>query len=283
MSTTPSGWYPNPHNAAEELYWDGSRWLGASRWRIVESRGQPAPAYSSTVADATVMRPAGGAWPPPSTYEPIAAAHDGYQLGMAQGAVNAPAASGAYDHPLPAGGYDPAWDTMPLTADGQPDLAFAPPGHGTPYPAPGYTQYPDAAHPPFPDAGYAPYAAGNPEAYPFPGTAHYPAPTYDESAALFAPQFPPPFAPAPVHTLSSNGYALASLLLGIGGFVLTGVPFLIGLVAGGIPDALAIVFGILGIVRSRSVGGAGGVFAIVGVVLGALALCMVPFGAGTLW
>ncbi|HWU47125.1 MAG TPA: hypothetical protein VN133_10260 [Humibacter sp.] len=33
MAPSPSGWYPNPRNAAEELYWDGSSWLGPSRLR----------------------------------------------------------------------------------------------------------------------------------------------------------------------------------------------------------------------------------------------------------
>jgi hypothetical protein len=33
MTPSPSGWYPNPRNAAEELYWDGSSWLGPSRLR----------------------------------------------------------------------------------------------------------------------------------------------------------------------------------------------------------------------------------------------------------
>jgi len=258
MSMTPSGWYPNPHNAAEELYWDGSRWLGASRVRVVENavetasgtRAAESVGYSSSLEDATVVRPAGGSWPAPTT-------------------------------------YDPAWDTVPLTADGL--SALAPAGHGAPYPSPGcapyadagYAAYPDAGYAQYPDDGYAQYPAGfAPYSSGYPAPATHPASGYGHQAVA---PFPPPFEPTRVSSVRSNGFALAALLLGIGGFVLTAVPFLIGLVAGGIPDLLAILFGVLGVVRSGRVAGAGLVFAVVGIVLGMLGLGMIPLGAGWLW
>ncbi len=46
----PAGWYPNPWNGAEELYWSGSAWTGISR-----TARRPA---ASEVEDATMMRPA---------------------------------------------------------------------------------------------------------------------------------------------------------------------------------------------------------------------------------
>lgn len=80
-----------------------------------------------------------------------------------------------------------------------------------------------------------------------------------------------------------NGIAIAALILGIWGFMTTWIPLFIGLVLGGIPDILAIIFGIMGIVRARKVGGKGMPLAIVGLVLGSLAFISIFFGAGTIW
>lgn len=81
----------------------------------------------------------------------------------------------------------------------------------------------------------------------------------------------------------TNGFAVAALVLGIWGFMTTWVPLFIGLFLGAIPDILAIVFGILGIVRASANGGRGFAMAVVGLVLGGLAFVSIFFGAGTIW
>lgn len=80
-----------------------------------------------------------------------------------------------------------------------------------------------------------------------------------------------------------NSLAIAALILGIWGFMTTWIPLFIGLVLGGIPDILAIIFGIMGIVRARKIGGKGMPLAVVGLVLGSLAFISIFFGAGTIW
>ncbi|MGN8050580.1 hypothetical protein ACTJKO_12910 [Curtobacterium sp. 22159] len=75
---------------------------------------------------------------------------------------------------------------------------------------------------------------------------------------------------------------MAALVLGIFGFLVTGVPFFIGLLLGGIPDVLAIIFGICGIIRANRVR-RGAAMAVTGLVLGALAFISIFFGAGTFW
>jgi hypothetical protein len=53
----PAGWYPNPWNDAEELYWSGAEWTGISR---AAHRPQPAvpPPAVDAIEDSTIMRPA---------------------------------------------------------------------------------------------------------------------------------------------------------------------------------------------------------------------------------
>lgn len=82
---------------------------------------------------------------------------------------------------------------------------------------------------------------------------------------------------------ATNGMATAALVLGICGFVLTAVPLFIGLFIGGIPDILAVVFGIIGINRSGKLNGAGKAQAIVGLVLGGLGFLAIFVGAGWIW
>lgn len=82
---------------------------------------------------------------------------------------------------------------------------------------------------------------------------------------------------------STNAFAVAALVLGIWGFLTTWIPFFIGLFLGGLPDVLAIVFGILGIVRANALGGRGMAMAVTGLVLGGLAFVSIFFGAGTIW
>lgn len=82
---------------------------------------------------------------------------------------------------------------------------------------------------------------------------------------------------------TGNGFATAALVLGIFGFVVTPIPLFIGLFLGGLPNLLAIVFGIVGIVRANRLGGKGMAMAVVGLVLGSLATIAIFFGAGTVW
>ncbi|WP_262000606.1 hypothetical protein [Microbacterium sp. Mcb102] len=63
----------------------------------------------------------------------------------------------------------------------------------------------------------------------------------------------------------------------------TRIPLFIGLVLAGIPDVLAIIFCIMGVVRARKIGGKGMSLAVVGLVLGSLAFISIFFGAGTIW
>jgi hypothetical protein len=83
-------------------------------------------------------------------------------------------------------------------------------------------------------------------------------------------------------TAQSNGFATAALALGITGFVLMGIP-IIGWLIGGVPDILAVIFGIRGISRSGRLGGRGLVPSIVGLGLASVSLFSVLFGAGTIW
>jgi hypothetical protein len=80
-----------------------------------------------------------------------------------------------------------------------------------------------------------------------------------------------------------NPAALAALILGICGFLLTPIPFFIGLFLGGIPDILAIIFGIVGLVKAPKVGGRGFALALVGLILGGLGFLSIFTGAGTIW
>jgi hypothetical protein len=82
--------------------------------------------------------------------------------------------------------------------------------------------------------------------------------------------------------VQSNGYATAALVLGICGFVLMGIPFFIGIVLGGLPDLLAVAFGIAGISRAGRIRRGMGA-AVTGLVLGSVSLLSVFLGAGWLW
>ncbi|KRE30219.1 hypothetical protein [Agromyces sp. Soil535] len=87
----------------------------------------------------------------------------------------------------------------------------------------------------------------------------------------------------PAAPTARNGFAVAALVLGIWGFVTTWIPLFIGLFFGGIPDILAIVFGILGVVRANRSGGQGMALAVIGLILGSLAFLSIFLGAGTIW
>ena len=83
--------------------------------------------------------------------------------------------------------------------------------------------------------------------------------------------------------MGAVGSAVGGMVLGIWGFLVTWIPFFIGLVLGGLPDLLAVVFGILGIVSANASGGRGFVMALIGLILGGLAFLSLFVGAGTLW
>jgi len=109
------------------------------------------------------------------------------------------------------------------------------------------------------------------------------------NAPLARPAAPGPYErpaypqPAPFAVVQNNGYATAALVLGICGFVLMGIPFFIGIVLGGLPDLLAVAFGIAGISRAGRLGGRGMGAAVTGLVLGSVSLLSVFLGAGWLW
>jgi len=93
-------------------------------------------------------------------------------------------------------------------------------------------------------------------------------------------------APAPTLVVArqpANGFAVAALVLGIVGFVLMPIPLFVGWFLGGIPDILAVIFGIVGIVRARELRNAGLPLAIVGLCLGGVSLLSVFVGAGSVW
>jgi hypothetical protein len=100
-----------------------------------------------------------------------------------------------------------------------------------------------------------------------------------------APQAAPQLAgtPRPAYAPEPNGFAIAAFALGIWGFLTTWIPLFIGLLLGGLPDLLAVVFGIIGIIRANQMGGRGMALAVIGLVLGGLAFISIFFGAGTIW
>lgn len=80
----------------------------------------------------------------------------------------------------------------------------------------------------------------------------------------------------------TNGYAVAALVLGIFGFVVTAIPMFVGLILGVVPNILAVVFGIIAINHARKTG-VGLAMSIVAVVLAGVSLLSVSFGAGIVW
>jgi hypothetical protein len=98
-------------------------------------------------------------------------------------------------------------------------------------------------------------------------------PPFDEPYRPGPPQYGPP---------PSNGLAVAAFVLGLFGFLVTWIPFFIGLFLGFVPDVLGIVFGIAGIIRANRVRRGMGL-AVTGLVLGGLAFLSIFVGAGTVW
>jgi hypothetical protein len=97
-----------------------------------------------------------------------------------------------------------------------------------------------------------------------------------------------PYAPQPypaygTGALPKNGLATASLILGVVGFVVTLIPFFIGLLFGGVLNILAFIFGIVGAVNAKRVGNLGQGPAVAGIVLSCVAFLLMFVGAGTIW
>jgi hypothetical protein len=195
-------------------------------------------------------------------------------------------------YPEPGTGFVRWWDGAawgPYQAPQQHPVPLAPPA-----------SFPAAPAPTAPFAAAEPHPFGRPVApaeppsgqvyQPYPGAAPQPlsaAPSLDAPQPVngdwrytvgptvgYVPR------PAPVAT---NGFAVAALILGIWGFLTTWIPFGIGLVIGGIPDILAIVFGIVALTRAPRLAGRGTAPAIVGLILGGLAFLSIFIGAGTVW
>jgi hypothetical protein len=106
-----------------------------------------------------------------------------------------------------------------------------------------------------------------------------PAPYYPPPPQPYHAGYPAPgFAPAP-----TNGLATASLVIGIVGFVVTLIPFFVGLLLGGMLNILAFIFGIIGVVTANRLRGVGQGSAIAGIVLSCVAFALMFVGAGTIW
>jgi hypothetical protein len=81
----------------------------------------------------------------------------------------------------------------------------------------------------------------------------------------------------------TNGYATAALVLAIAGFFLMGIPLFIGWVLGGIPDILAVIFGIVALNRQAPLNQIGRGKAIAGIIIAGISLLSVLIGAGSIW
>jgi len=96
-----------------------------------------------------------------------------------------------------------------------------------------------------------------------------------------------PSAPQPVYQGAApsltNGYATASLALAIVGFFLMGIPLFIGWFLGGIPDILAVIFGIVALNRAAPRNRIGRGAAIAGIIIAGISLLSVFIGAGSIW
>jgi len=79
MTNVPSGWYPNPHNPGEEMYWDGTSWSGAAR-KLSASRIEEA-----TLVRADAAAPAQPTGAPEPAWQP--AGQRAHQPGAGQAVV----------------------------------------------------------------------------------------------------------------------------------------------------------------------------------------------------
>ena len=278
----PAGWYPNPWNDAEELYWSGTEWTGISRVVHHESPAAfdasvSAPSSASDIEDATIMRPA-SASPLPSASDPAyggtAAASDGAQV------IGAPPVSSSsrapYGAPQPAVAEQAAPDaTRSISYDppqpfyAAPAAPYAAPGYGAPYATP---QAAPSATPEAPQSTPAP-----PVGYTMPfGQGGAPAQTQGQTQGQG--QSPAPDAASIRWALGNSApgqpvgnprakFGLIAMIIGIVAVVFAIIPGLS--LAAWLPAFVAIGLGIVGYL-----GGRPRTFALVGIVTGGVALAV---------
>jgi len=119
------------------------------------------------------------------------------------------------------------------------------------------------AQPPAPSYAVQPYQP-SPQAY-------YGAPNVYAPGAYLGQQRP------------TNGFALASLILAIFGICVGIIPFFIGLFLSFAPCVLGIVFGSLGIARSKRIGGYGFGMALAGLIIAGVNFLLYFTGYGIIW
>ena len=240
-SAAPAGWYPNPWNESEELYWSGSEWTGISRairrpgpardndGSAVPGHVSGVPGYASEVDESTVMRPV--------SYEaPTSSAPSAHEPPVYEPPVYEPP---AYRPSLPPYPYDAA-------------------------PSPAYPT-PSAYPSPAPSA-YAPAPA--PASYSAPGSAATPAGEADAASIRwsFGEGRPDPSAANTAGGFRSR-FGLIAMVVGIVAVVFAVIPGVS--YASGIPALVAVGFGIAGFLRGRPRG-----FALAGIILGGAALAV---------
>jgi hypothetical protein len=81
---------------------------------------------------------------------------------------------------------------------------------------------------------------------------------------------------------ASNRAATVALVIAIVGFVVTKIPALAGLIAGGPEDIAALVLGVIGIVTAFK-RGSGKAKAIAATLIAVATVVEIPFGEGWLW
>ena len=79
-----------------------------------------------------------------------------------------------------------------------------------------------------------------------------------------------------------NGFAVASLVLGVAGLAVGVIPLFIGLILSFLPTVLAILFGLIGLART-STRHSGFVPALLGTLLGSLTAFLWTTGYGVIW
>jgi hypothetical protein len=301
----PAGWYPNPWNDAEELYWSGAEWTGISR---AAHRSGPAvaPPVLDEIEDSTIMRPARrSARSMDTPLMPIPLVAGGAdEMG--------PAPISPIEQSYPTRPYgDQQFDDLTHAAAALPQEAGAPHGAGMPQSA-GMTQGADALHSaetPLSETHLDAPTAGNQDApAPFAPPTAPPAYVSDGVPATYAPpayaapptQLPPPgshpqpfpgdaWAPAAQYADSADAatirwalndnapaapvsnprakFGLIAMIVGIAAAVFAVIPGLS--FAAWVPAFAAIALGIVGYLGGKPRG-----FALTGIIVGGAALAV---------
>jgi hypothetical protein len=295
----PAGWYPNPWNDAEELYWSGTEWTGISRAVHQAAASAGGAAAAPEIEESTVMRPvgpgagaqfdaqAGGAQygsPQPGSAQFAAPQPGGASFGVVYGAGAGPQDAPAYAPqqsapPLPAAVPGP-----PTTPPAVPPTPAAAPHSTAPYPDAGVPA-PPAAAPTYSYDGSASAPYVGTASTPYAGTASYAAPA--QNGASFAPP-PQPYDAATFPSDSADAatirwalgssptapatnrrakFGLVAMILGIVAAVFAVIPGLS--FAAWVPAFVAIALGIIGYL-----GGKPRAFALAGIIAGGAALAV---------